>query len=151
MGLDMYLTAKRYAGEYSDPTLHAELNEVLRSMDLPEEIIAREITVEAMYWRKANAIHRWFVQNVQNGEDDCGEYPVSREKLAELFELLEQVLEDRSLANELLPPQEGFFFGGTDIDEWYWKYLQDTRNRLAVLLDENCMSHSWEFYYQSSW
>ena len=23
------------------------------------------------YWRKANQIHNWFVENVQDGEDDC--------------------------------------------------------------------------------
>ena len=27
---------------------------------------------EVGYWRKANAIHGWFVRNVQNGKDDCG-------------------------------------------------------------------------------
>jgi len=26
---------------------------------------------EVGYWRKANQIHNWFVENVQNGEDDC--------------------------------------------------------------------------------
>ena len=24
-------------------------------------------------WRKANAIHKWFVDNVQDGVDDCGD------------------------------------------------------------------------------
>ncbi len=33
------------------------------------------------YWRKANGIHAWFVQNVQEGEDDCKEYYVSQSKL----------------------------------------------------------------------
>ena len=33
------------------------------------------------YWRKANQIHNWFVQNVQGGEDDCGIYEVSQAKL----------------------------------------------------------------------
>lgn len=37
------------------------------------------------YWRKANAIHNWFVENIQNGVDDCGTYEVTKEKLEELL------------------------------------------------------------------
>ena len=44
------------------------------------------------YWRKANQIHNWFVQNVQNGIDDCGRYEVSKEDLIELRNLCEKVL-----------------------------------------------------------
>lgn len=44
------------------------------------------------YWRKANAIHNWFVNNVQNGKDDCGTYPVHRNRLEELLQLCTKVL-----------------------------------------------------------
>ena len=44
------------------------------------------------YWRKANAIHSWFVQNVQNGVDDCDTYQVTREQLEALKEACEIVL-----------------------------------------------------------
>ena len=39
------------------------------------------------YWRKANAIHRWFVDNVQNGDDDCGYYEVSKKQLESLLHI----------------------------------------------------------------
>ena len=39
------------------------------------------------YWRKANAIHKWFVENVQDDNDDCGYYEVSKEQLEELLEI----------------------------------------------------------------
>ena len=42
---------------------------------------------EIIYWRKANAIHKWFVENVQEGVDDCGEYEVTVEQLTELRDL----------------------------------------------------------------
>lgn len=42
---------------------------------------------EVAYWRKANQIHKWFVDNVQKGEDDCGYYKVSKKKLEELRDL----------------------------------------------------------------
>jgi hypothetical protein len=45
------------------------------------------------YWRKANAIHLWFVKNVQNGVDDCGEYYVSKDQLQDLLDTVNTVLE----------------------------------------------------------
>lgn len=47
---------------------------------------------ECAYWRKANAIHNWFVQNVQNGVDDRDIYLVTREQLEQLKEACEMVL-----------------------------------------------------------
>lgn len=55
-------------------------------------------TKEIGYWRKANAIHRWFVENVQNGEDDCRDYFVTKEQLTELLNLVNQVLADPPLS-----------------------------------------------------
>ena len=39
------------------------------------------------YWRKANAIHKWFVDNVQDGEDNCDYYEVTKEQLEELLDI----------------------------------------------------------------
>jgi hypothetical protein len=49
-----------------------------------------------------------------------------------------------------LPPQAGFFFGGTDIDEWYWNDLKNTitqLERVFALPEVDKLS----FYYSSSW
>lgn len=44
-------------------------------------------------WRKANAIHQWFVDTVQDGEDDCDYHDeVTKETLQELLDVCEQVL-----------------------------------------------------------
>lgn len=43
------------------------------------------------YWRKANQIHNWFVENVQNGIDDCKAYEVTEEKLRELLNTCKMV------------------------------------------------------------
>ena len=37
------------------------------------------------YWRKANQIHNWFVENVQDGIDDCGTYEVTEKQLVNLL------------------------------------------------------------------
>ena len=54
------------------------------------------------YWRKANAIHNWFVQNVQNGEDNCAEYPVSKEQLQELLQTCVKVVSGVKLADGVI-------------------------------------------------
>lgn len=85
------------------------------------------IVDEVAYWRKANAIHEWFVENVQNGEDDCEAHrELTRSDLTKLIGLCKKVLKNSDLAPELLPTQDGFFFGGTQYDDWYFKDLRTT-------------------------
>lgn len=45
------------------------------------------------------------------------------------------VLEDTSIARRLLPTQEGFFFGGTDYDQYYWEDLESTKAQLETILE----------------
>lgn len=59
----------------------------------------KTITFESMYWRKANHIHNWIVENVQNGNDDCNEYDVERDKLIELRTVCDQVIEASELVD----------------------------------------------------
>ena len=108
------------------------------------------LITEVMYWRKANAIHQWFVDNVQHGVDECAPHMVSLDDLCALRDTCRSVLDDRSLAEELLPPQAGFFFGSTEIDEGYWQDLEETWK----VLDEVCNwtdLDKFSFTYQSSW
>jgi hypothetical protein len=142
MGLDMYLHAKRYLSEYDkeDKELRDKLSE-----HFPVQI--SEVTSTVLYWRKANAIHQWFVGNVQD-DDDCKEYHVSREKLSDLLDILRKVDADHSRAKKLLPTQGGFFFGSTDYDSWYWNEIETTIPKLEEVLK---LGKEWSFYYQSSW
>jgi hypothetical protein len=106
------------------------------------------IIEEAGYWRKANQIHQWFVDNVQKGVDDCGDYYVDTDDLEKLLDLCKKVDADHSLAESLLPSASGFFFGGTDYDEWYFEDIKNTINILEeALADESDSS----YYYSSSW
>jgi hypothetical protein len=148
MGLDMYLTAKRYVSDYNDKD-KAISTEVMRHFpELGEQHTIREITVRVGYWRKANAIHKWFVDNVQEGEDNCHPYPVSRERLQELRDTCERVLAFRGLATAQLPPAQGFFFGNDEVDEWYYRDLEET-----IKIIDACLSLpvGWDIEYQSSW
>jgi len=157
MGLDMYLYAKRQVSAYEwekNPENQA-LTNLLGILDFaPSELHypSVSVTLPIGYWRKANQIHNWFVQNVQDGQDDCRDYYVSREKLEELLSICEKVLEDKSLAAELLPTSSGFFFGSTDYDEYYEMDLRETVILLTKILQDGRLNNSnVDFLYTSSW
>lgn len=147
MGLDMFLVAKKHLSEYNEQQnkISKEI-EKLKVGNLNFRI--NELTCEVGYWRKANAIHKWFVDHVQDGEDDCKSYYVARSDMAELLKACDLVINDPTQAQNLLPPQDGFFFGSTNTDEFYMQDLQDTKKILeeALKLDD-----SWHLYYQASW
>ena len=162
MGLDMYLTARKYIWT-SEDELQTQIKEVVKPFMAEWE--PKEITFRVGYWRKANQIHDWFVKNVQDNEDDCKEYYVERGKLTELYQVVCEVLEARNteVAAEKLSPAAGFFFGSTEIDDWYWQDLENTKEILQPLIDAyneadklGDKSHThpiykYDFYYQSSW
>lgn len=152
MGLDMYLEKRIYVGaNYSTSDVDGTIFIMRAGKKIPIDFNkVSEIIQRAGYWRKANAIHKWFVDNVQGGDDDCKEYTVSREKLEQLYKLVKKVLRHPELAPELLPTQSGFFFGGTDYDEYYFDDLKSTVNILKPILKEE---EDWNvtYTYQSSW
>ena len=156
MGLDMYLNAKRYVSKHFNPNdeavaraIQEQFPELAGRVDhWGESSPIKEVTVEAGYWRKANAIHQWFVKNVQEGKDDCRPYYVGREQLEELRDVCKRVLQFRHLAVELLPAQSGFFFGSTDYDDWYYQDLEQT---VAIIDDVLELPTSWDFEYRASW
>jgi len=152
MGLDMFLEARRVLWVFDDGTGKDADAAAAIAAALPEMGYLRpqSVTVEAAYWRKANAIHKWFVDNCQNGRDECQHTYVERTKLQELLDLVNRVLDNPVSAAELLPAQSGFFFGSTDYDEWYMQDLRYTKARLEMLLS-NEQLRSWVFYYHSSW
>lgn len=180
MGLDMYLFKKTYVENW-DHMKPEERHTITvsgpRAANINPERISY-IVEEVGYWRKANAVHAWFVANVQEGVDDCREYHVSRENLHSLLEVVNKVLEgsalvpgavtngytsengmlipniepgaivaDPALAELLLPPQPGFFFGSTDLDEYYIHDLQLTKD----ILERALAFEGGDYYYRASW
>lgn len=151
MGLDMYLTAERYASEYRESD--AKLVEAFKALPINQKIgRVKTIVADVMYWRKANAIHKWFVDNVQDGEDNCDKYWLSIHQLKELLAVCKEVYANKDKADELLPTGAGFFFGGVEYDDWYFEGIKDTIDRLeeVLALPEEELA-VWDFHYQSSW
>ncbi len=153
MGLDMNLYKRTYVKNWD----HMEEKEKTQVSVIREgQVLVKPdriayVTEEVGYWCKANAIHQWFVNECQDGRDECQDAFVSHEQLEELLALVTKVLDDHSLAEELLCPQGGFFFGSTDIDEGYFQDLEDTKKILEEALAEDVVPGDGEFYYNSSW
>lgn len=145
MGLDMFLTAERYLWDDDE-----KINSIFP--ELPEKMCIKEVTAEIMYWRKANAIHKWFVDNVQDGVDECQKSYVSKEELKNILETCKAVLTNPDQAETLLPVQSGFFFGGTECDEWYFQNVERTVETLEKIVPKmDTDLREWMFYYRSSW
>jgi len=113
-------------------------------------------------WRKANAIHKFFVDNCQEGNDNCQRHYVSESDLEKLLEIINEILEIKTpvaremKAEELLPTDiEGCFFGSKEYDDWYYKDLEDTKKVLDKLFEYQATAEAGKcfdnFYYQSSW
>lgn len=151
MGLDSYLYKKTFiwGGKWMEADKRQRVI-VKTGRFVDKKIKSKRIkyVVEEMgYWRKANHIHTWFVDNVQEGADNCGEFYVDRNDLENLLEACQRVIANPIEAKELLPTSSGFFFGGTEYDEYYFGSIQET----ISILEECLLDEEAYFYYTSSW
>lgn len=130
MGLDMYLYGVKASYNMHDYNIGSV-----------------KTLIEVGYWRKANQIHKWFVDNIQGGEDNCAMYCLDKDDLKELQSICEEVLNNPEKAHELLPTEEGFFFGSQEYDEFYFYDIKET-----IEICKWCLERDFDwFYYNSSW
>lgn len=219
MGLDMYMNIKVSHYPHKGNTT-IDLNNLNGSWDTLEfgefgESNRIDISMGVGYWRKANHIHRWFVENIQKGNDDCGDYDVYVEDVEELYtkcmdilkrlhgkkftitdehrdfvmkyaeergvevedtvtfdiEKMEKFYKDSNLrmynremetdeefeefCNDILPTQNGCFFGSTTVSWWYFDdiiktvLIIDKMRRLAEEYDKKNVRVY--FSYSASW
>lgn len=167
MGLDMYLYADKYVSrknydvkiadeKYGYDYATNEAFQTIVSAVNAESLVDNEwsgmtVSIPVGYWRKANAIHGWIVNNCADGLDECQRIYISRDKAKELVEACKAVLADKSLAEQLLPPQSGFFFGSYEIDEWYMRDLEQTIQIFEKVLAAAERDEIDGVTYQASW
>ena len=151
MGLDMYLSKKTYVQRWDhqspEETYNVEVTQGGNSVDHIQPNRVSYVEEQVGYWRKANAIHKWFVDNCQDGVDDCRDAYAERRDLQTLLDLCRIVIIDKSKAEQLLPSTSGFFFGNTEYDEWYYNDIQNTIEILEKALEDE----DGDYYYSSSW
>ena len=114
MGLDMYLEGSFSTRAYIQPTdqQYADMREgkevtVKRSPELEDALTAigfEDAPIDHQYnhmtytfpiitWRKANQIHKFFVDNCQEGNDNCQRHYVSTGDLKMLLDRINTILE----------------------------------------------------------
>lgn len=182
MGLDMYLYAEKYVSssdtfDKEHPNMFNKIKQIAGFEKLPTPDFSNILVKQLVgYWRKANAIHGWFINTIASGVDECQEIHLSREQLETLRDDCIKALANpsreykvenpkvfyqlcdylNSLETELtpetfenpLPPVEGFFFGGNELTEYYYNQLEYTVDLITTLLEQ---SNELEFMYRASW
>lgn len=103
---------------------------------------------EIAYWRKANQIRDWFVRHGYPENGNCMDYYLEKEDLEQLVRDCKAVLDNHDLAEELMPTSDGFFFGGTDYDEWYFKDLENTIEQVEKVIKETDWDNELVYYYE---
>ena len=101
-----------------------------READFPE-IESTEVWVG----RKENHIQA-FMDGEVGDVNNCGYLPVLRHDLERLVDRLARVHADHEQAGVLLPTQEGFFYGGTDYDEWYFEDVKSELEAFTEILQD---------------
>lgn len=108
---------------------------------------------EIAYYRKTNFLIPFFETMAERKVENCVYLPVNKSWIEELQErcktLLDLIevdkLEDEEYkipgeaiirAYELLPTQEGFFFGSTDYDEYYFMHVHEVYESCPAILEE---------------
>ena len=108
-------------------------------LDLPvlEEKIKKEVEMAYeeydAYFRKVNFIFHYFDRTIGTMHDQWFAF-VKPEDIDDLIDRCERVLNNHDLAHSLLPTQDGFFFGSTDYDNWYFSDVKDFLKQMKKYL-----------------
>ena len=184
MGLDMYLNKKHYVKNWSHQKPEEQHSFLIKKGGKKvAEINTKRICgieEEVAYWRKANQIHNWFIENCAGGDGDRATMYVSREQLVELLGVVNKVLEASKLVEgkvcngysyvnnvktpimvdgkyiedssvaEELLPTQSGFFFGSTDYDEF--YIEDLKHTKKVLEEELKSTESFaEYEYNSSW
>jgi hypothetical protein len=169
MGLDQYLYKTKYLSHWDhskgSPEYEAAENVLLATgLEAHPQSGGVEVKVTAIYWRKANMIHRWIMANCFEEIPDV-RYEVTKDNLIDLRAACQKVLKSAKLVDakvvggrvlvdgewqetlvdgqvvmnpqtaiDVLPTLGGFFFGSTEYDEWYIKDLEYTVEEIDRVL-----------------
>ena len=175
MGLDMYYYArtknKLNANEFNDDNYHSfskwdvenkvdetnypedlkELGDYIFERNFKSSFIEEDGSYyyQIGYYRKFNALHRYMC-NLDGGRDECQDILLTRDNIKELYDLLNTINHNRSKAPELLPVEEGFFFGSYDYDDWYFNKVNDAIEMCELFLKYFDFD-KYDLIYQASW
>ena len=136
---------KDFYAEFSEKTPYDEVRELAEKMGVADRVdieaneyhdsegnshkyttAYRTDTEEVGYMRKHNHLLPYFGYG-----ENCSNQPVSRSAIEAFIDDATEVLSHwgeegfENVANDLIPHEEGFFFGGYDYDDWYRQDLEE--------------------------
>ena len=163
MGLDQYI----------------EIEVVRRTVNMEKQRTVTERRDETLaYFRKVNFIQKFFEDRYEVPDDES--VPITKEDLQELADLCERVMSKfeewdstkesldsddqveppkhiQEYAEELLPTCDGFFFGSTDYDRWYFndvKYVLKTVKEVLQEVEDSYEvedADDYQLFYRAWW
>lgn len=86
------------------------------------------------YFRKVNFLIPFVESQTGTVVDNCEPVKLTKDDLTVLVDRCKEVLAHHKKASSLLPTRDGFFFGSTDYDEWYFKDVQQVHDSVSDLL-----------------
>ncbi len=115
------------------------------SWDTKHEYGYNSIIDQVGYWRKANEIHNWFVENVQDGIDDCCyHHEVTEEMLKLLRDTCQTVLDSSELT-------DGKIYNGTTYkDGMTYQNYEDGKVLLNPSVAEKLLPTTSGFFFGST-
>ena len=134
---------------------------IIQTGDNEEDSRFNSGETEVGYWRKANPIHKWMVDNIQDGQDECRPHVVSKSNLLQLKLICEMAMECFTesgvlkpnmlyLLREILPALRGLFFGELEYNADYWEDVKMTIEIIDNVIKDTDWKNEIIFYY-SSW
>lgn len=164
MGLDMYFYARKTTyksfSKWDKPDRADETNypEDLKTFsdyiyDRNFKSVQTVISYQIGYFRKFNALHSYIVKTFADGIDNCQDIILYKEDVEKIKKVLDDVLnvhQQAEKAKEILPTQSGYFFGGTDYDEYYFEEVKVAADLMQNFLD-NFDFENYQLVYRASW
>ena len=161
MGLDMYLYRREYISgwDWNDNPKEMKMYSDILEYTGAERCVGSphaQVEICVAYWRKANAIHGYFVKEHGGGVDECQSIYVTKEDLMNLRLACNNVLmapagvKMEDVASDYnLSPTPGFFFGSYEMDDWYMEDLRLTMKQIDIVLATS--GEYSDFIYRASW
>lgn len=116
------------------------LDQYIEHVDLDEELF---------YYRKVNQLQNYFED--KHDIDNCGKVILTENIVKDILNRVNQVLENNELAEELFPTTNGFFYGGTDYDEYYYNIIKVIKENMNKLLNDYSEDLSNGKIYYTCW
>ena len=137
MGLDMTLYVKTFTKRINDKREQLSIVNIDRELKNTSHIKIERISFiieEVGIWKDVYHIHNWFVENVQDGIDNCADYYVTENQLKDLLNTCKEVLNDHSKASILLPVYDDD--DEVEYDEYYFEEIEKTISIIENIFSE---------------